>query len=365
MKRVGGLWSRLVSWENLEEAARRAAVGKRSRPDVAVFLMDRENELVRLRRALAAGEYVPGRYREFTIREPKPRLISAAPFRDRVVHHALTQVLEPVFEPRFAPVSFACRRGLGTHAALRYVQQAATRCSYALKADFRKYFANIDHEILLEELRRGIKCERTLQLAATIVAGSNTQEAADWYFPGDHLFTPSLLRRGLPLGNQTSQFFANVYLNRFDHFVLRQLRPGAYARYVDDVILLGDCRRRLEDALAALQLRAQPMRLLLHERKSRVYRVADGIGWLGWRVFPDHARLQRPSVVRAGRRLRALKARLASGDVTLAVATQSIQGWVGHARNGDTWRLREAMLGAVSFIAAAPGPLAQNPQGLC
>lgn len=190
MKRVGGLWETLTSWPNLVEAAHRAALGKRSRPDVAEFLARQESLLPRLRNALLEGSYRPGAYRVFEIREPKPRLISAAPFLDRVVHHALTQVLEPVFEQRFSAHSFACRKGKGTHAAVAHAARAARHCEYALCLDVRKYFASIDHSILSDRLARVIKCERTLALASVIIGGSNEQEAAAWYFDGDDLFTP-------------------------------------------------------------------------------------------------------------------------------------------------------------------------------
>ncbi len=212
-KRVGGLWSAVTSWENLFEALRRAALGKKKRPEVAAFLFDQESRLAGLRRELLDGSYRPGPYRMFRIFEPKPREISAAPFADRVIHHALTQVLEPIFERRFVPVSFACRTGLGTHAAVGHIQRAASHGGYALRCDIRKYFASIDHAVLLGQLERVIRCRPTLGLAATIIEGSNPQQPVDWYFPGDDLFTPGLRRRRLPLGNQTSQFFANVYLN--------------------------------------------------------------------------------------------------------------------------------------------------------
>ena len=138
----------MVLFANLHEAARRASLGKSKRPDVAAFLMNVESELVSLRRELESGEYRTGPYREFLVHEAKPRLISAAPFRDRVVHHALTQVLEPIFERRFSKDSYACRVGMGTHKALDRAKWAAARFPYVLKCDVRKYFASIDHQIL-------------------------------------------------------------------------------------------------------------------------------------------------------------------------------------------------------------------------
>jgi retron-type reverse transcriptase len=234
MKRVGNLWQQVVSFENLLAAAQAAARGKRKRPDVARFLMNLEGELAKLREELLDGSYQPGQYRSFLVRDPKRRMISAAPFRDRVVHHALTRVIEPIFEKRFTADSYACRKGFGTHKALAVARRGAHRFQYVLKCDIRKYFPSIDHEILKGLLARVIKCRPVLDLAARIIDGSNPQEEAAAYFPGDDLFTPSERRRGLPLGNQTSQFFANVYLNSLDYFVRQQLRPGGYVRYVDD-----------------------------------------------------------------------------------------------------------------------------------
>ena len=148
MKRSGGLWEALVGWKNLVLSLRRASAGKRGRPDVAAFLLEWEPRLVRLAQELRTGTYVPGNYRTFRIFEPEPRTISAAPFRDRIVHHALTQVLEPVFEPRFVAQSYACRIGFGSHKALDACGQACAAFPFVLKCDIRKYFASIDHQIL-------------------------------------------------------------------------------------------------------------------------------------------------------------------------------------------------------------------------
>lgn len=349
MKRVGELWPQVLSHANLFEAVRRAALGKKSRPDVAAFLCGQEIEVVALQRELLSGIYQPGVYRVFEIREPKPRRISAAPFRDRVVHHALTQVLEPIFERRFLPVSFACRSGLGSHAAVGCVQCAARLGGYALRCDIRKYFASIDHQILQAKLERVVRCKPTLDLASRIIDGSNPQEQVDWYFPGDNLFTPAVRRRGLPLGNQTSQFFANVYLNSLDHLVIRQLRPTAYARYVDDFVLLDQDKEKLRIFRSAIEQHLVDLRLCLHPGKSRIYRVCDGLTFLGWRIFPDHRRLVRGNVVRFRRRLNNLQHRWKIGDVEWDEIHQSLAAWIGHAKHGDTWKLREQIFDQVAF----------------
>lgn len=344
MKRVGNLWPQVVSFANLYRAAKAAARGKRSRPDVANFLLNFEPELVLLQRELETGDYQPGGYRTFQVREPKPRFISAAPFRDRVVHHALTRVLEPIFERRFVMNSFACRKGKGTHQALRMAAEGCRRFPYVLKCDIRKYFPSIDHAILKELLARVVKCPRSLALAARIIDGSNAQDGADCYFPGDDLFTPFERRRGLPLGNQTSQFFANVYLNPMDHFVLRELHPCLYVRYVDDFLLFAKDKRELAEMRARVEDFLSPLRLRIHAGKSRVYRSQDGVTFLGWRVFPERLRLVRSNVVRWRRRLKAMSEAYREGKMQLNEVTARVRAWIAHAEHGNTWNLRTQLL---------------------
>jgi retron-type reverse transcriptase len=349
MKRIGGLWAEIVSFKNLLRASQDAARGKRNRPDVAWFLLNLETELVRLQAELESGNYQPGAYRTFLVREPKPRLISAAPFRDRVVHHALTRVLEPIFERRFVMNSFACRKGKGTHRALKLAAEGCRRFRYVLKCDVQKYFASIDHLILKQMLARMVKCRSTLGLAAHIIDGSNQQEEANHYFQGDDLFTPFERRRGLPLGNQTSQFFANVYLNPLDHFVVRELRPGLYVRYVDDFLLFGEDKRELVQMRARLEHFLAVHRLRIHPRKSRVYRAKEGVTFLGWRVFPTHLRLVRRNVVRWRRRMRALCAEFQQRKIDLEDVSQRVRAWIAHAEHGHTWKLREQLFAQYAF----------------
>ena len=351
MKRIGNLWPQITSWENLMEAARAAARAKRKRPDVARFLHELEPNLCELQRELEEGSYRPGGYRTFWINDPKPRQISAAPFRDRVVHHALIRVLEPVFEPRFTAHSFASRKGFGQHRALRLARGACRQYRYVLKCDIRKYFPSIDHAILMDLIARTIKCSKTLELAGLIIDGSNRQEEVLHYFPGDSLFTPFERRRGLPIGNQTSQFFANVYLNPLDHFVMRELRPGLYLRYVDDFVLFGQDKREL--GLMAQRIRAflEGLRLSPHERKFRIYRCDEGLTLLGWRFAPGQVRLARPNVVRMRRRLKKMADMYHAGRLPLERVRCRVQAWLGHAAFGDTWRLRQLLF--AQFILRA------------
>jgi retron-type reverse transcriptase len=220
---MGALFERVCSFLNLLEAARLASRGKRFRPNVAAFSLNLEEELYQLRQELLSQSYRPGPYRTFFVCDKKPRFISAAPFRDRVVHHALCQVIEPIFERRFLYDSYACRKGKGTHAAVERASSYARRFRYVLKCDVEKYFPSIDHAVLLALIVEQIWDEGALWLIRTILAGSNPQPEAVAYFPGDDLFKPFERRRGIPNGNRTSQFFANVYLDTLDHYVKEEL----------------------------------------------------------------------------------------------------------------------------------------------
>jgi hypothetical protein len=287
-------------------------------------------------------------------------MISAAPFRDRVVHHAVSRVLETVFEPRFTASSFASRKGFGQHKALHKARAGCQRYRYVLKCDIRKYFPSMDHPILKELLARAIKCRPTLELASAIIDGSNAQEEVSALFPGDTLFTRLERRKGLPIGNQTSQFFSNVYLNALDHFVLRELRPALYLRYVDDFVILGDDKAELASMRRAIAARLGDLRLELNERKSRVYRCADGVTFLGWRLFPGWARLPRRNVVAMRRRMRWAANKFHGGEMSFADVQRRISAWVGHAAFGDTWALRSKLLGEVILVAAERGRSARG-----
>jgi retron-type reverse transcriptase len=299
---------------------------------------------------LRSQTYAPGPYRTFTIRDPKVRLISAAPYRDRVVHHALCAVLEPIFEQTFIFDSYACRPGKGTHAAVDRFSRFARRYPYVLKCDVRKYFPSIDHAILKELVAAKIKDPHVLWLVERLIDHSNPQEPVVAWFPGDDLLAPAQRRRGLPIGNQTSQFLANVNLNPFDHFVKEQLRAPAYVRYVDDFVILHHDKPWLHQALEACGDFLATLRLRLHPDKSVISRVADGTRFLGYRVFPDHRLLVRENVRRMKRRLQRLQAAFADGRLDGLGVRQRLQSWIGHACHADTFRLRERLLNEAVFV---------------
>ncbi len=339
MKRTGHLFDQLHSWENLLRAARNACRGKLDRPVVQRFEFRREWGLLRLQRELAAGDYVPGPFTTHRITHPKPRLISAAPYRDRVVHHAVMNLLEPILERRFHPDSYACRRHKGTHAASRRLQRLMGRYPFALQCDVRQFFPSIDHALLRQLFRQCLKDRRLLELLDRIVDHSNPQDEVTAWYPSDDLFTPAERKRGLPIGNLTSQWFANWYLDGLDHFVTARLGIGGYVRYCDDFILLHRDRGRLEAARAQVAEYLAGWRLRLHEAKTAVVPARAGLTFVGYRTWPGRREVRGASVRAFCRRLRWYRKEVRAGRRSLEEVKAAIAGWLGHALQGDGQRI--------------------------
>lgn len=351
MRRQGNLFERIASFENLLTAAKSAYRGKRFRPDAASFQHGLEAHLFAIQAELREGRYRPGEYRAFWIRDPKRRLISAAPYRDRVVHHAVCRVVEPVFERTFIFDSYANRLGKGTHRALGRCTDLCRRWRYVLKCDVERFFPSIDHEVLLGLVARKIKCRATLGLMRTIIAASNPQEPVEQYYPGDDLFTPHRRRRGLRIGNLTSQFLANVMLDPLDHFLKEVKGMRGYVRFADDFLVFGDGKRALAALLLDIRRFLATYRLSLQRRKCVVLPVRAGVPFLGWRVFPDHRLIRRSAGLRFQRRLRELTEDYADGTIELKDVKASLASWCGHMAHGDTWGLRRKLLKAAIFHA--------------
>ncbi len=336
MKRAGHLFERVVDFHGLCRAARRAARGKRLSQQAADFLLNLEPEVLQLERELLAGVYEPRPYRTFRIRDPKPRLISAAAFRDRVVHHALCAALEPVFERAATGDSFACRPGRGQHAALARVRRETRRHPWFVKLDVEHFFETADHGVLRRLLRRHLKDRRLLALCDRFI---------DAGCPG------SPPGKGMPIGNLTSQHFANFYLSPLDHFVRRTLRAPAYVRYMDDMLCFGPDKvavRQWRDGVEAFA--ARELSLRLRPDAERLGPVRVGVPFLGFRVWPGLVRFDAARARRLRRRLRGLS-RVADDDER-ARRVQSVVGW---AAQGDTARLRASVLRRIEADAYAGG----------
>lgn len=349
------LFVSFANFQALRQAARRAALGKRRKPGAAAFLARLEPELLAMEQALQTGTWRPGGYTSFLVHDPKPRTVSAAPFRDRVVHHALCHVIQPLFERRFIHDSYANRLGKGTHAAVARYETFRDRYRFVLRCDIYRYFPAVDHAVLKQDIARVVRCSQTLRVIGHIIDGSNPQEPVLIHYPGDDLFTPHERRRGLPIGNLTSQLFANVYLDPIDHLVKDRLRAPGYVRYVDDLAIfhndphaLRDIRDALHDALAA-------RRLSLHPRKTWLAPTSDPSRFLGFELHSDgRRRLPADNVARFRNRLRGLRDRWWAGTVTEAEIRQRVGAWVAHASHAHTRRLRLAMFASGWFDPSDP-----------
>lgn len=264
----------IAAWGNLEAALWAAARGKRSRPDVAAFLADAERNLARVGDALLAGRLPDGGCDRFRIHDPKPRIIHAAPFPDRVAQHALMRLMEPVLERALVPTSFACRPGLGVHAALAHAQACARRWPWTLKLDVRHYFPAIPHERLLALLERRIKGSALVLVRHIVEAHGDT--------PG----------HGLPIGALTSQHFANQYLGEADRHALALGACRGHLRYMDDIVLWCEDRaagRALHREMAAFCSE----RLGLELKPPVLTPSTAGLGLCGMRVYPGTIKLGR------------------------------------------------------------------------
>lgn len=270
--------------------------GKRKKLDVMAFGARLMDNLVALHTDLANSTYQHGAYSAFKINDPKPRDIHKSSVRDRVLHHAVYRKLYPFFDRTWVSDSYSCRDGKGTHRAVnrfkQYIWKVSknnTRTGWVLKCDIRKFFASIDHQILLSILYRYIPDTRANALLTEIVKS--------FYSTREGL--------GLPLGNLTSQLLVNIYMNEFDQFAKHRLKAKYYIRYADDFVILSEKKAELEQLLPRIQLfLRQELRLELHPLKVSIETAASGVDFLGWVHFPDHSVLRTASKKRMLRNLR-------------------------------------------------------------
>ena len=271
----------IASVENLLEAWKEFLAGKKFKPDVQEFGMWLMDNILSLRFDLINKTYRHGGYRHFRISDPKPRDIHKASVRDRLLHHAIYRVLYPFFDGTFIADSFSCRNEKGTHKALNRfcafahkVSRNSTRTAWILKCDIRKFFANIDHEVLLSILYSRIPDENTAWLLREVIGSFSTEGKRG---------------AGLPLGNLTSQLFVNIYMNEFDQFMKRGLKVKYYIRYADDFAIFSDNRKNLGILLPRIaDFLKKPSKLELHPDKVSIKTFASGVDFLGWVHFPDH-----------------------------------------------------------------------------
>lgn len=330
MKRQYGLFCQLTRFDNLLLAARKAARGKHDRLAVAEFEFYLEREVLALQSELKEGCYKPGEFFTFEIRDPKPRRICAAPFRDRVVHHAICNVLAPVFERRLIFDSYACRPGKGSHAAVKRVQEISRRYAFFLKLDIRKYFDSVDHSVLKSLLKRYLKDRPLLELLERIIDNSSP-----WTGPG----------KGLPIGNLTSQYFANIYLGELDHFLKERHETKGYIRYMDDMLVFASNKPELHELLVLIrQFLDQKLCLQLKTSALLLAPVTQGVPYLGFRIWPGLLRVDKRSLRRLRRRLRSVENAYSNNRMDIDRLGNSVASMFAHVANADTLHLRRKVI---------------------
>ena len=330
VRRVGYLFERIVERDNLREAFHNALRRKRDRPEARAFAENLEANLTQLAGEILSGRWRPAPFHQFTIHVPKERLISAPCFRDRVAHHAIMRVCDPVFERVQIAHSYACRVGKGRVAAVEYAQKKARQFPFFLKMDVRKYFDSIAHDILLRKLARLFKDQRLIELFEVIIRHYATQ--------------------GVPIGSLTSQHFANFFLTGIDHFALegrwrQETRRGSYARYMDDFAVWSDSADELQEVQRQVAEQLSQLGLAL-KANSFINRTPHGMNWLGYRVFPDRITLNRRSRVRFKTKLDFLETAFLAGEIDEATLQRRAQAMIAFTlpAGREGWRFRQRVL---------------------
>lgn len=343
MKRYSGIYEQIYDYENLYEAYLSARRNKTQRSEVLSFTRNLEENLIELQNELIWHTYHVGRYREFYVTDPKKRLIMALPFRDRVVQWAIYRQISYLLDKRYIPTSYACRIGGGTQRAVHQLQQYIRHTPgevYVLKLDVSKYFYRIDHDVLLDILHRIFKDRELLELLRRII----DDEQGGGLFGIDIETGEREAGVGMPIGNLTSQMFANLYLNEADQFAKHELKAKKYIRYMDDMVIVSNDKAYLRDCWQAKDdFLANHLKLRLN-RKSTILKASSGIDFCGHRVWHDHIKLRKKAALKMKHRLRWFKKAYARGEVDLQTVTASLTSYFGLLSHCDSYELRKSIL---------------------
>ena len=336
---VNGLWSQLIDFENLHAAYLEARKGKRFRAEVLRYSINAEENLANLQNHLIWKSWQPGRHREFVVLEPKLRAIQAPPFEDRVLHHALVRVIEPIFEAKFIADSFACRTGKGTQAAVARVQYflrlARRRWGdgvYVIKADISKYFASIRHDILMTEIGRVIGDDEVLWLWEQILLGYGHENGV-----------------GIPVGALTSQLGANIMLNRLDHIAKDDLGLKHYVRYMDDFVAVLPNKAEAQRALRELGDAVNGLALSLNP-KTAIHPWQRGVDFCGYRVWPTHILPRKRNIKRARADFKKLASMYYHGEANLHYVRERVMSFLAYAKHCNAKRTVEGVLADLVLV---------------
>ena len=348
METHNNLYSKIISIKNLFRAFLKARKGKTKKDYIIEFEAELQNNLLRLHEELKNQTYKPKLLKTFILRDPKTRIINKSAFRDRIVHHAVINIIEPIFDKSFVYDSCANRIGKGNLFALKRFEKFSRKVSrngkvngwfntnqikgYCLKADIKHYFEEVNHEILLNILKRKITDEKVIWLINRIL--NNSPEIVR----GGDAF---LHKKGMPLGNLTSQFFANVYLNELDYFVKHELKAKYYIRYVDDFVILHNSKEQLEIWKDKIdRFLREKLKLELHPQKSKIIPLSKGIDFVGFRNFWHCKLLRKRNIGNMLSKIRDYR----RGEISKEKILESFSGWNAYAKWADSLHLRREFI---------------------
>lgn len=332
------MYENIYAFENVYAAYQRARRGRRYKRDILLYEQHLEKRLSTLCHLIKTERYRHGPYREFVVNDSKKRTISATSFQDRIVHHAAYAQIEPLFEKRFIYDSYVCRKGKGSHRAVKKLKKnmyGVTKGyrdeAYYLKMDVAKYFQSIDHHILKKHIYHVIHDIRTQNLLSLIIDSRWDREIEG-------------RRTGIPIGNLTSQIFANIYLNPLDHYIKEQLGCRYYVRYMDDFVL---CHRD-RDALILMRKRIElytrrTLHLSFHSHKVMIGTISSGVSFLGYIVYPQYTILRKSTVKRCKKRI----AGYIKNNVLNKTILGSYMAWRGYASHAQAWRKTNIIWGDI------------------
>ena len=345
MKTYNHIFEKIISIENLFLAWDEFKKGKREKLDVQEFEFHLEENLFQLNRELKNKTYRHGSYKSFLIQDPKERHIHKATVRDRILHHAVFNTLNPVFESTFIPHSFSCRIDKGTHKGvnqlasfLRKASKNNRKVCFALKCDIKKFFDTIDHQILISIIKKRIKDKKALWLIEEIIESFASQ------------YSTPFGRKGIPLGNLTSQFFANIYLNELDQFIKNELKEKYYLRYTDDFIIVKEKRSQLKPIIKIINnFLKNHLKLSLHPKKVIVLKYQQGVDFLGYICFPYHRLLRSETKQRIFKKLKQKVKNFQSNIISEQSLEQSLQSYLGVLSHCNSYKLQEKLKNQVYF----------------
>lgn len=324
MKTYNQLWTEITSFKNLVLAYKKARKAKPYTNEILQFSMDLEKNLLSIQEELLTNTYTQSKYREFIVFDPKQRKIKYLPFKDRVVHHALVNIIEPIFDKRLINTTYACRKRKGTHKALKDIKRVIPNdfkfTGYCLKCDIKKYFPSINQEILKKLISKKITCKNTLNLIYKIIDSDHSEFG---------------INKGIPIGNLTSQLFSNIYLNELDHYVKHKLKIKYYYRYVDDFIILHDSKKELNNYKNKIKyFLKKELNLEMPKYKTSIFQIKDGVDFVGYKIFPNRVFLRKRNIKRFIKKLKIL-----TNEKKVSKIKSSVFSYIGYFKFANSYNI--------------------------